>query len=179
MVPCLFQILQVTAVDLDTGNNARITYKLIQDDKLVHDTFHIMPNTGWLSLKQPMDRETRDKFLLKIAACDNGTPVSTAYATVAINVLDANDNDPKFSKQDYEFSIEENLPRGTVVGSVKATDEDLASNAALRYSLIPSNTSFQINPFSGKNSILWYSIFLRTNTMQIYRQFWYVSQVIP
>ncbi|KAI5746071.1 hypothetical protein M8J76_016948 [Diaphorina citri] len=151
-LPAKSQILQVTAVDLDTGNNARITYKLIQDDKLVHDTFHIMPNTGWLSLKQPMDRETRDKFLLKIAACDNGTPVSTAYATVAINVLDANDNDPKFSKQDYEFSIEENLPRGTVVGSVKATDEDLASNAALRYSLIPSNTSFQINPFSGEIS---------------------------
>uniref|UniRef100_A0A8D8W2C8 Protocadherin-16 n=1 Tax=Cacopsylla melanoneura TaxID=428564 RepID=A0A8D8W2C8_9HEMI len=151
-LPAKSQIVQVTAVDLDTGNNARITYKLMKDDKLVEDTFHMMPNTGWLSLKQPMDRETRDKFLLKVAACDNGSPVSTAFATVTITVLDANDNDPKFSKPEYEFSIEENMVRGTVVGSVKATDLDLAGNAAIRYSLIPSNSSFQINPFSGEIS---------------------------
>lgn len=46
-----------------------------------------------------LDRETRDRYVLTVVATDNGTPVSTASTTVTINVLDANDNSPSFSKQ--------------------------------------------------------------------------------
>lgn len=64
--------------------------------------------------------------------------------------MDSNDNDPKFLRSSYEFSIEENLRRGAVVGVIQAKDSDVDINAAIRYSLIPSNTSFQINPISGE-----------------------------
>jgi protocadherin-16/23 len=158
--------LQVTAVDLDTGNNARLTYRLLsntnntqQDDKTPSsdadegsegEIFGIFPNSGWLYLRQPLDRETKDHYMLTVAATDNGTPAGSATSRVSVNVMDANDNDPSFTREVYEFSVEENLARGAQVGIVDATDADLDANAAVRYSLIPSNTSFQINPLTGE-----------------------------
>jgi protocadherin-16/23 len=37
-----------------------------------------------------------------------------------------------------------------LVGVLSASDMDLDVNAAIRFSLIPSNTSFQVNPLSGE-----------------------------
>jgi hypothetical protein len=65
-------------------------------------------------------------------------------------VMDANDNDPKFLQQSYDFTIEENLRRGAVVGVIHAADDDSDINAEIRYSLIPSNNSFQINEITGE-----------------------------
>lgn len=145
--------MQVTAVDLDTGNNARLTYRLLANTNSAHlDThmFGIFPNSGWVYLRHPLDRETRDRYSLRVIATDNGTPASSTSALVTVQVLDANDNDPVFDQEAYQFSVEENLPRGALVGVVRASDKDLDNNGALRYSLIPSNSSFQINPVSGE-----------------------------
>lgn len=101
-------------------------------------------------MRGTLDREARDRYDLTVLASDNGTPSATATTRVTVNVLDSNDNDPRFIRQSYEFSVEENLRRGAVVGIIQAKDADLDVNSAIRYSLIPSNTSFQINPVSGK-----------------------------
>lgn len=87
---------------------------------------------------------------LKHSILDNGLPPQTATSQVTIEVLDINDNDPIFSQEDYHFKIEENLARGTFVGKLHATDMDFGVNAAIRYSLIPSNSSFEINSITGK-----------------------------
>lgn len=149
LVTLCHQVVQVTAVDLDTGNNARLTYRLLSGS----DVFGIFPNSGWVYLRQPLDREARDRYSLRVAATDNGTPATSATALVTVSVLDANDNDPVFSQESYQFSVEENLPRGAPVGVIRAADKDLDNNGAIRYSLIPSNSSFQINPVSGKTMI--------------------------
>lgn len=148
----LFKILQVTAIDLDTGNNARITYRLIvaNNSEISDGIFGIFPNSGWIYLRNNLDREIQDHYKLTVAAIDNGTPSQTALSQVQVTVLDANDNDPIFTKTSYEFYVEENLQRGARVGTVTATDIDVGSNAAIKYNLIPSNTSFQINPITGK-----------------------------
>jgi protocadherin-16/23 len=122
--------------------------KLNSSDEL--ELFGIFPNSGWIYLRGTLDREARDRYDLTVLASDNGTPSATATAKVTVNVMDANDNDPKFLKTSYEFSVEENLRRGAVVGVIQAKDADLDINAAIRYSLIPSNSSFQINPISGE-----------------------------
>ncbi|XP_047493063.1 protein dachsous-like [Penaeus chinensis] len=147
-MPANSQFLQVTAVDQDTGNNARLTYSI--KEKEFENVFGVFPNSGSLYLKEVLDRETRDRYVLTVVATDNGTPVSTASTTVTINVLDANDNSPSFSKQVYEFTVEENLGSGAVVGSLSAEDRDLGNNASLRFSLQPSDGSFQINPVTGE-----------------------------
>ncbi|XP_055921654.1 protein dachsous [Eupeodes corollae] len=202
-MPINSQILQVTAIDLDTGNNARLTYRLTDsngnssgDKKFLQPSkanltiplgsssganassglrslammaaikgvtnapitassdpnqlFGIFPNSGWIYLRGTLDRETRDRYELTVMASDNGTPSAHAKTRVTVNILDANDNDPRFVRNTYEFAIEENMRRGAIVGTVSATDLDLDANAAIRYSLIPSNTSFQVNPVTGE-----------------------------
>lgn len=160
----------MTAVDLDTGNNARLTYRILggnknfqlqkqpnnQTTKVTNNSeeasevFGIFPNNGWIYLRAALDRETRDRYDITVLASDNGTPSATATAHVIVNVADSNDNDPQFARDSYEFDVEENLRRGAIVGIISATDADLDVNAAIRYSLIPSNTSFQINSLTGK-----------------------------
>ncbi|XP_017772974.1 PREDICTED: protein dachsous [Nicrophorus vespilloides] len=142
------QILQVTAVDNDIGNNARLTYRLQNTSN--SSVFGIFPNSGWLYLRGTLDRESKDRYDLTVVATDNGTPTESATTKVTISVLDANDNDPEFELEYYEFGVEENLPRGAYVGTVKATDKDMGNNATVRYFLIPGNTSFQMNTISGE-----------------------------
>lgn len=128
-------------------NKSNVTVNYLEN---ISELFGIFPNSGWIYLRGTLDREARDRYDLTVLASDNGTPSATATTRVTVNVLDSNDNDPRFIRQSYEFSVEENLRRGAVVGIIQAKDADLDVNAAIRYSLIPSNTSFQINPVSGK-----------------------------
>lgn len=141
-------------MDADTGNNARITYKIFPANTSVdasnNQVFGMFPNSGWLYLRSTLDRETKDKYNLIVAAADNGTPSQTATTKIMIEVQDANDNDPVFEKELYEFSLEENLRRGTYVGKVSALDADIGINSAITYSLIPNNSSFVINPMTGE-----------------------------
>jgi protocadherin-16/23 len=141
--------LEIQAVDKDTGNNARITYRIIPDGNSSEDYFKVQASTGWVYLAKPLDRETSARHKMTITATDNGLPQLSASSTLVINVLDANDNDPKFSKSSYEFQVEENRKAGAFVGKIAATDVDLGENAVVRYNLFPSNTSFNINPVTG------------------------------
>lgn len=158
----------MTAVDLDTGNNARLTYRIVGGNKSYQqqpnnqtamatnnldetsEVFGIFPNNGWIYTRVALDRETRDRYDITVLASDNGTPSATATTHVIVNIDDANDNDPQFTRDSYEFSVEENLRRGVIIGTISATDADLDVNAVLRYNLLPSNTSFQINSITGK-----------------------------
>ncbi|XP_060532504.1 protein dachsous [Cylas formicarius] len=149
-LPVNSQIAQFTAVDADTGNNARITYRLVTANRSVESVFGIFPNSGWLYLKENLDREAIDGYGFLVSAKDNGTPSQTATVQVTVVVLDANDNDPVFDEVAYEFRIEENLARGASVGKLRARDEDAGVNAAVRYSLAPANGSFQINSVTGE-----------------------------
>lgn len=135
----------MTAVDLDTGNNARVSYRLQGSS-----AFRINPNTGWIYLVQHLDRETVDRLTLTVFASDNGSPAATANASVLVKILDDNDNDPRFEKDFYGFKLLENLPSGTLVGSVSATDPDLGKNSLLRYSVVQANSSFAVDPDTGK-----------------------------
>lgn len=167
-----FQILQVTATDMDTGNNARLTYRIVggsqifqsrsdrskYDARKMHaadpstnitDIFAIVPNNGWIYLRSTLDRESYDLYDLTVIASDNGTPSASAATHVIVNVLDANDNEPIFAQPSYQFRVEENVRRNTIIGIVSATDADLGINAELKYNLIPDNSSFHVNPNTG------------------------------
>ncbi|XP_043223379.1 protein dachsous-like [Amphibalanus amphitrite] len=143
------QFLQLTATDADTGNNARLTYRLVEPPGRL---FGIFPNSGWLYLKGELDRETTDLYRLTVEVTDNGTPSRSARARALVRVLDVNDHSPEFSQTTYEFAVTENMPAGTPVGSLAATDRDLGANASLRYTLNPTNGSFQVDPRTGEIS---------------------------
>lgn len=152
-LPVNSQFIQVTATDMDTGNNARLTYKIALDDEDDDFKFGIFPNSGFLYLKETLDREVADSYSLVILASDNGTPPLSASTTVHVQVLDANDNDPEFVEETFIFTVMENIEQGQRVGTISARDRDLGNNASLRYSLLNTNGSFQIDPVTGKNRL--------------------------
>ncbi|XP_053612955.1 protein dachsous isoform X2 [Plodia interpunctella] len=144
------KILEIQAIDKDTGNNARITYRIASDNNSNNEEyFNVQATTGWVYLAKPLDRETTSKHRISIIASDNGIPPLFAKTILIVNVIDANDNEPVFTKAAYEFKVEENLKAGAFVGTISASDADLGENAMVRYSLFPSNTSFVVNPVSG------------------------------
>ncbi|KAK6642111.1 hypothetical protein RUM44_013834 [Polyplax serrata] len=146
-LPVNSQIQQVTAVDQDTGNNARLTYRIKSSND--SNVFGIFPNSGLIYLKEKLDRETKSHYEILVGVTDNGTPADTATTKVLVTVLDANDNDPKFRKDSYEFHVEENSPVGTFVGKISATDADAGANALIKFSFIPGSLTFRINPSTG------------------------------
>uniref|UniRef100_T1ING2 Cadherin domain-containing protein n=1 Tax=Strigamia maritima TaxID=126957 RepID=T1ING2_STRMM len=142
------QLVQVKASDADSGNNARLTYKLETSEHA--GVFGVFPNNGWVYLKRSLDREQRDAYRLVIVARDNGSPVMSATCTVELKVGDVNDNDPQFPKESYVFAVEENADTGSRVGRIRAGDKDAANNGAVRYGLGLNATYFKINHMTGE-----------------------------
>lgn len=59
-----------------------------------------------------------------VQAQDNGHPSLSSTLTVYCNVIDLNDNAPVFDPMSYSNEIYENVPIGTEVVTVSATDID-------------------------------------------------------
>ena len=63
-------------------------------------------------------------YILVVQAQDNGHPSLSSTLTVYCNVIDLNDNAPVFDPMSYSNEIYENVPVGTEVITVSATDID-------------------------------------------------------
>ncbi|XP_074772076.1 protocadherin gamma-B5-like [Athene noctua] len=87
-----------------------------------------------LVLEKSLDREKQRNHHLILTAVDGGNPVRSGTAQVKINVTDANDNSPVFTKEIYKVQLLENLPEGSLALQVKATDIDEGTNAEITYS---------------------------------------------
>nr|XP_025873661.1 protocadherin gamma-B6 isoform X7 [Vulpes vulpes] len=86
-----------------------------------------------LSLEKLLDREEQRSHRLILTALDGGNPSKSATTRIEIFVRDANDNFPVFSKNEYTISVSENLPPGSSVLQVTATDKDEGINAEVNY----------------------------------------------
>ena len=147
-IPLNTKFGHVNASDRDSGNNARITFQLKPGPD--SSKFGIFPNDGYLYNKQNLDREAKDRYQLTVVATDNGIPPRSATADIVINVLDVNDNDPRFRESVYRFYVEENQPAATTVGQVSATDRDQTDNSQLKYYMTEPNENFAINSATGE-----------------------------
>ncbi|KAM9265993.1 LOW QUALITY PROTEIN: uncharacterized protein FYN16_006534 [Cariama cristata] len=124
------------ARDADVGSNSLLTYELTGNPSFslaVKDS----PDGSRepeLVLERALDREKQSSFQLVLTAVDGGDPVRSGTVQVRVNVTDANDNAPVFSKSVYEARVRENLPAGSLVLRVRATDADAGSNGRVSYS---------------------------------------------
>ena len=136
-------IMSVSAEDGDSGENGKISYRIAEAD--IKTIFGIFPSDGHIYLKGNLDREQQSEYSFTVIAKDHGQPSRSATASVKITVKDDNDNTPIFVESEYRFTVEENLPAGTVVGYVSATDLDIGNNALLQYDFLFSQDDFAIN----------------------------------
>ncbi|XP_030621866.1 protocadherin Fat 4 [Chanos chanos] len=134
--------------DKDKQMNGLITYNISSgnDDGL----FTINSKTGVLSLAKALDYEKNQKHELRVTATDGGWIAKTSYVTVVIHVTDVNDNPPVFTPDEYFPVVQENVPSGTTVVKMNATDKDSGPNALIAYVIQSSDSDlFIIDPNTG------------------------------
>ncbi|MEE6474652.1 hypothetical protein FKM82_010452 [Ascaphus truei] len=118
-------LLTVSAIDMDSGTNALITYTVTnQQPPTATVVFRIDSSTGEITLLQQLDSETVKYFEIEVQASDGGSPSLNSKATVGIYVLDVNDNPPEFNQTVYNISVEENLPTSGIICVLNVTDRD-------------------------------------------------------
>ena len=124
------------ARDADVGVNSLRSYQLSSN---LHFSLDVVIGTDGqkypeLVLEQPLDREKETVHDLLLTALDGGDPVLSGTTHIRVTVLDANDNAPLFTPSEYSVSVPENIPVGTRLLMLTATDPDEGINGKLTYS---------------------------------------------
>ncbi|XP_048088023.1 protocadherin gamma-A4-like, partial [Alosa alosa] len=124
------------AQDPDLGSNSVRFYKLNQNDQFDIETRERHEEKiPFIVLKKALDRETQSTHRLVLTAIDGGNPPKSGTLNITVTVLDSNDNRPVFSQETYAVDLKENVPVGTTVIKIKATDLDEGSNGEIEFAL--------------------------------------------
>ncbi|XP_053501658.1 protocadherin alpha-2-like [Ictalurus furcatus] len=149
----------LTALDLDIGENALVSYSLIHaEGSRVSNLMNINLHTGELYSLKSFDYEETKRLQFKVQATDSGVPPLSSNVTVNIFILDENDNSPVFLPPYSEPGSvnSENIPysaeAGHFVAKVRAVDADSGYNALLSYHMTePKGTNlFRIGTSTGE-----------------------------
>ncbi|XP_076149216.1 protocadherin alpha-3-like [Alosa pseudoharengus] len=145
-----------TANDPDVGKNSVNTYKLSPNEYFTVSTHKGSEHSlsAELVLQKSLDREKQSVITLILTAVDGGNPQKSGTMSIKINVLDINDNSPIFSRPLYKVSVSENVPIGTAVVALNATDSDDGANSEIFYSISKRDQDkvlevFEIDPKTG------------------------------
>ncbi len=150
----------VSAFDPDVGDNARITYSLLESSKSgpVTSMININSDSGDIHSLQTFNYEETKTFEFKVQATDSGVPPLSSNVTVNVFILDENDNSPGILAPYSELGSvnTENIPysadAGYFVAKIRAVDADSGYNALLSYHISEpkGNNLFRIGTSSGE-----------------------------
>ncbi|XP_076467657.1 protocadherin Fat 1-like [Babylonia areolata] len=140
-------VLQVFAGDRDTGLNANVKYTLLSHT----EDFYVEADTGFLKVKNQLDREKKPVYNILIQAEDSGGHRKlSSTASIIIHIHDINDNFPEFVPRLQTVHVREDLPVGTVITILTAHDLDEGDNGKVTYKLMDgASNKFQVDPFTG------------------------------
>lgn len=143
-------VLTVIAVDLDQGSNSQLSYTLTKID--LGAPFTLGTTDGVLRVTGGLDRETKQNYTLKITATDTGSPKFSSDMKIVIVIDDFNDHAPVFLKHPSDVTIYENATVGTDILTLSAVDNDIGTNAEVRYEIVTGNDdgAFVINSITGR-----------------------------
>ncbi|XP_036281180.1 protocadherin gamma-A11 isoform X6 [Pipistrellus kuhlii] len=139
----------VTALDLDSRENAQVTYSLVQDTiqgAPLSSYISINSDTGILYALCSFDYEQFRDLQLQVMAQDSGDPPLSSNVSLNIFVLDQNDNTPEILypalPTDGSTGVElapRSAEPGYLVTKVVAVDRDSGQNAWLSYRLLKAS----------------------------------------
>lgn len=131
-------LLRLSDIDLIDGN-------VISGDE--NGFFEV--SRGKLILAKNLDRETRDRFVLRLGSKSENSSASV----VIVNVEDVNDNYPEFEQTLDEVAIKEDAEKGSTVAIVRAKDNDQPGTpaATITYEITSGNDAglFRVEKASG------------------------------
>ncbi|KAL9836556.1 protocadherin beta-15-like [Geothlypis trichas] len=145
------------AWDLDIGSNTVQAYSISPENEhfsVSYGTHIIGKKYLELVLEKPLDREEQAEMGFSVIAVDGGSPPRSGTTQVKIVILDVNDNPPIFAQEVYIGKVLENMPEGSVVLTVLATDPDAGVNGDITYQLSQAgsqrDSAFVIDPTTGE-----------------------------
>jgi protocadherin Fat 1/2/3 len=131
-------------VDPDISDSGRLTYAIIGGNQ--HQIFSMDESNGIITLVNLHTFDQATSYLLNVSVSDG------VYATntkVRINLRSANRHSPEFARTVFEMKFKENLPEGSRIGQVMATDLD---RDLVKYSLLSQELGqlFRLDPYTGE-----------------------------
>lgn len=110
-------VLQVSAVRSD-GRRQRVTYSFGSGNE--ENTFEINSNNGLIRVRDQkrLDFESTPRLRLLVVAQAEGSLPLYGYTTVWVDLLDQNDNAPRFTQDRYTAAVWEGNNKGTFVMQV-------------------------------------------------------------
>uniref|UniRef100_A0A8C4PZI0 Cadherin-12 n=1 Tax=Eptatretus burgeri TaxID=7764 RepID=A0A8C4PZI0_EPTBU len=131
--PVFSTIGRVKTTDADVGENAMVTYNILPSQSA--ELFDIItdPDTqeGVIKLAKPLDYEAQSLHTLRVGVVNTlalqgpARALAKDEASIRVLVLDSNEP-PEFDQHGYEMQVAEDVPVGTLVGTVSAKDPDAA-----------------------------------------------------
>lgn len=119
-------VLQVFAIDLDSGSNRDIRYRIVKGNEA--GKFEIDHMTGVISTAAHIDHEVESRYSLTVQAEDEGEPPLSSETQVRVDINDVNDNPPEFSHTNFTVIVSENAQVGTTVIFLRPHDRDSHGN---------------------------------------------------
>uniref|UniRef100_A0A0L8GY88 Cadherin domain-containing protein n=1 Tax=Octopus bimaculoides TaxID=37653 RepID=A0A0L8GY88_OCTBM len=121
------------AMDKDVGfQNSLIQYKLKSKNGEPFSLSVSKRADGISSLKivlkESLDREVKDTYLLQVIAKDGGSPAKQGVLNINISITDLNDNPPVFSKPLYNISIQSTHHKSKPIIVLSVSDADSGEN---------------------------------------------------
>ncbi|XP_036365282.1 uncharacterized protein LOC115219379 [Octopus sinensis] len=166
------------AIDKDVGfQNSLIQYKLKSKNGEPFSLSVSKRADGISSLKivlkETLDREIKDTYLLQVIAKDGGSPAKQGILNINISVIDVNDNPPEFSKPLYNISIQSAHHKSKPIIVLSVTDADSGENGKITFHFSPKTSDiaksyFQLNETSGNIQLREYSNFGKKKTYELF-----------
>uniref|UniRef100_A0A3Q3LUN9 Protocadherin-16 n=1 Tax=Mastacembelus armatus TaxID=205130 RepID=A0A3Q3LUN9_9TELE len=142
------EILNVIATDQDSGRFGHITYDILPGD--MSSLFTMDQQSGMLTLTSPLTHLGAASVKLLITAQDGEGVASARPAEVTVNVLRSAQAPAVFQRSRYIFTVSEDAPPGTSVGTVEAVNPaDSTESVSYRISSGDPQGLFSVHSKSG------------------------------
>ncbi|XP_041032375.1 cadherin-related family member 1 [Carcharodon carcharias] len=147
--------LKITVNDSDQGTNAQFNLRLEGPEGIFRVIPQTVLNEAQITIivenSAAIDYETFQVFNFKLLAIESDTPEKfSSTADIIIQLVDTNDNIPKFTSEFYVARIPENSPGGSPVICVTANDADSEMWGEVKYSIYGTGADlFLIHPTTG------------------------------
>ena len=132
------------ATDRDSGVNADVRYYIVSSH-VPPAPFALGSRSGTLVSTASVDREQQSQYLLTIDVQDRGTPPMQSTQILTVNILDINDNAPRFTQSSYSIDVSEGRSVGDTILQVTATDADFGANGTVQYRLQTPNNYLSLS----------------------------------
>ncbi|EJD75084.1 cadherin domain-containing protein [Loa loa] len=135
------ELLQLKAYG---GDDKEVIIYQMQASDDVAKYLSIDAHSGLLKLASTLDFEKLEKFAVTIIATDSGEPPLSSTCEINVEILDVNDNPPRFIQSIYRATVLENMQRGTKVVQVLANDPDSEHFGRVSYLITNDVAAFTI-----------------------------------